>query len=815
MNRRKSMRYQFRANLIGAVIVVVVLSFLFAGLEIWRLGDVLAKSLSRLYSENMVKGIEIGLSKDIKIIGLMAESKNMKNWLKAPDDHEAKRLIQREIASYQDVLSEKKFFIVSSADNQIYFSELQNTSEWFASGELKPENYVDSWFFNTLKDSQIYNLKVDSDRFLGTMRVWINYQVKDQGKVIGVIGTGTELSSIVEAVFEPIKNLGARTYIVDENGYIQFDSDEIDYKYQTDTPTDVTKISIYTERESSQFKNAINSYLKMNHSDSSQVIVEQLKGQWNYYIAMAPIENTKWHVISIFSIAGLIHPYQFLPILLMVLVSLLLLGFFIDRLVQHLILKPLSKVMLSMNQKRLNEEVTLYGINRGDEIGELANGIQQMSDRLVSSVPVGLFIVDQTGQLIYANPYCMEQLGYSEIAELREVFCNHPNQIFANLSDYENIIELINNRQSIPTYELQLKTRESKLFWVEFRLTKVVKSEAVWHFEGILMNIQDKKDYEQQLMNMAIKDQLTGLYNRYYFEKVVAEEVKRCDRADVPLSMIIFDLDHFKHVNDEYGHDVGDEVLKLVAQKVSKGIRMSDKLVRWGGEEFAILLPDTSEFSAEVLSEKMRELIENTPMPFNGNITASFGIALRLPYEPFTEWFRRVDQALLLAKASGRNCVKVAESVKEKPFISPVKLIWTEQFNSGNPVIDREHQQLFTLANRLIEYGFKTETLGKAMSVYKEITLHIEMHLSHEEEILGAIHYPEDALQHHKRIHKRLLEMMAMQSEALLSGKTKPSDVFLRLVEEVVFNHMLTEDLKFFSFIHKQLKLEASDIERS
>lgn len=815
MNRRKSMRYQFRANLIGAVILMVLLSFLFAGLEIWRLGDILARSLSKLYTENMVKGIEIGLSKDIEIIGLMAESEKMKTWLKAPDNPESKKQIQAEISSYNGVISEKKFFIVSNADRQIYFTELQNTSEWIASGELKPENYIDSWYFNTLKDNQIYNIKVDTDRFLGTMRVWINYQVRDKGKVIGVIGTGTELSSIVEAVFEPIKNLGARTYIVDENGFIQLDSAEIEYKSQIDNQADMTQISIYTESESSQFKNAIKSYLEKNHTTSAQVEVEALKGQWNHYVAMAPIENTKWHVISIFSIAGLIHPFQFLPILLMVLVSLLLLGLFIDRLVQHLILKPIGSVMASMKQKSLNEEVMLYGIDRGDEIGELVSGIQQMSDRLVSSVPVGLFLIEQGGQLIYANPYCLEQLGYADIADLKEVFCNHPNQIFASPGDYDNIIELIKNRQSIPTYELELKTREGKLFWVEFRLTKVVKSQEVWHFEGILMNIQDKKDYEQQLMNMAIKDQLTGLYNRYYFEKVVAEEVKRCDRADMPLSMIIFDLDHFKHVNDDYGHDVGDEVLKRIAQKVSKGIRNSDKLVRWGGEEFAILLPDTSEFSAEVLAEKMRELIEKAEMPFEGNITASFGIALRLPYEPFTEWFRRVDQALLSAKASGRNCVRVAESAKEKHYISPVKLIWTEQFNSGHPTIDKEHRQLFALANKLIEYGFKAETLGKAMSVYKDITQHIEMHLSHEEDILKAIDYPEDALQNHKKIHRRLLEMMQMQSEALALGKTKPSDVFLRLVEEVVFNHMLIEDLKFYSFIQKQVKFEASDIERS
>lgn len=815
MNPKGTMRRQFRANLVGAVIVVILLSFTITGIEIWRTGDILAKSLSRLYTENMVMGIEKGLSKDIEIIGLMAESDKMKQWLMNPHDTAGKQAMQKEVRSYQGIAAEKNFFLVSTLDQQIYFTELQSTDDWVASGALKTTNYVDSWYFNTVSDNNIYNLNVDLDRFLGKMRVWINYQVKMGDKVIGVIGTGTELSQVVKEVFEPIKNLGARTYIIDANGFIQLDSNELYDNTKAISRTDVTKLSIYTESASEPFREIIKNYMSNGHSEGSLVQVEPLAGQWNHYIAMASIDKTEWHVVTIFSIAGLLHPYQFLPILILVLLAILMLGFFIDRLVQHLILKPLSKVMLSMNQKSLNEEVILFGIERNDEIGQLVRGIQTMSDRLVSAVPVGLFLIDQNGQIIYANPYCLEQLGFNDVADLKDVFYNNPQRLFSNMNDYENIISLINSRQSIPTYELQLKNTDGRQFWVEFRLTKVPKSDENWHFEGILLNIQDKKDYEQQLMNMAIKDQLTGLYNRYYFEKVVAEEVKRCDRSDLPLSMIIFDLDHFKHVNDDYGHDIGDEVLKRVADKVKKGLRNSDKLVRWGGEEFAILLPDTNQFSAEIVAEKMRELIEQTLMPFEGNVTASFGIALRQPYEPFTDWFRRVDQALLQAKASGRNCVRVAEAIKERQQFSPVKLVWTEQFNSGHPVIDKEHQQLFSLANELIENGYKTETLGKAMGVYTEITQHIEMHLAHEEEILKAINYPEEALNHHKKIHKLLIEMMQMQSEALAVGKTKPSDVFLRLVEEVVFNHMLVEDLKFYSFIQKQTKFKSDDMERN
>lgn len=813
MNHRQSMRYKFRANLIIVVVFMLLFSFVVAGAEIWRLGDLLAKTMSKLYTENMVKGVEAHLSEDLEALSLMADSGRIKTWLAHPDDKSAKDAMLVALERYQNVISEKSIFLVTNVDKRIYFTEVQSEGKWESSGVLSFENQSDQWYFETLQAKDKYNIKVDTDRYLGSMRVWINYKVIENGKVLGVIGTGSSLDVLLNEVFEPMKTLGATSYLIDKEGNVQMASGEQLYDGHTTSSITTEKKSIYQDNRSKEFSEHLKSYL-ITDTGKDKVTLFTSDDQWNEYAAIAPIKNTNWYVVTIFTITGLINPSHFIPIILLVVLAILMLSFYIDRMVQGLILKPIKKVMDSMQQKNLNVEATLYGIDRGDEIGEFAKGIQQMSDRLVASVPVGLFLIDQLGQITYANPYCLEQLKYSDIESLQGTFCNHPELVFASLSDYENIVQLISSGQSIPTYELELKTSEGLQFWVEFRLTKVTKSLHDWHYEGILLNIQDKKDYEQQLMNMAIKDQLTGLYNRYYFEKVVAEEVKRCDRANMPLSMIIFDLDHFKRINDLYGHDIGDEVLKKVAHVVGSGLRLNDKLVRWGGEEFAILLPDTSEFSAEILAEKLRESVENTKMPVAEVVTASFGIALRMPYEPFTEWFRRVDQALLLAKSSGRNCVKVSQITRDKQTISPVKLIWTEQFNSGNPTIDREHQQLFSMANQLIEYGFETETLGKAMSIYKDITVHIAMHLSHEEDILGQIQYPKEALESHQKIHAKLLEMMNVQSAALSSGKIKPSDAFLRLVEEVVFNHMLVEDLKFFSFIQKQTAVSGNDIER-
>jgi len=169
--------------------------------------------------------------------------------------------------------------------------------------------------------------------------------------------------------------------------------------------------------------------------------------------------------------------------------------------------------------------------------------------------------------------------------------------------------------------------------------------------------IELHKRTEKILKNIAITDQLTGLNNRHSLDKKVLEEMNRSDRYNRPLSMIIFDLDHFKHVNDTWGHPIGDEVLKQTAEITSSLIRKTDMMFRLGGEEFVILLPETTISCAKEVAEKLRVALDTTIHPVVGKFTASFGVAERLRDESFNNWYKNVDQALYYAKNRGRNRV--------------------------------------------------------------------------------------------------------------------------------------------------------------
>ncbi|MDD4615812.1 MAG: PleD family two-component system response regulator [Alphaproteobacteria bacterium] len=170
---------------------------------------------------------------------------------------------------------------------------------------------------------------------------------------------------------------------------------------------------------------------------------------------------------------------------------------------------------------------------------------------------------------------------------------------------------------------------------------------------------------ERNLM-LALVDPLTGAFNRRYLDAHFPRFIKNSRERKKPLSVQMIDIDLFKKVNDTYGHAAGDAILKEVAMRLSTGIRPSDFFVRWGGEEFLIVMPDTELHNAEKIAERIRHRIEAEPIfipaePKGVKITISIGVASTSPHEEKTPAgvFNRADAALLCAKQAGRNTVSV------------------------------------------------------------------------------------------------------------------------------------------------------------
>jgi len=177
---------------------------------------------------------------------------------------------------------------------------------------------------------------------------------------------------------------------------------------------------------------------------------------------------------------------------------------------------------------------------------------------------------------------------------------------------------------------------------------------------GISRDITDVKRAERALKRAATIDKLTQVYNRHTFEDLIEKEIDRASRYNSPMSLVMFDLDHFKMINDTYGHSAGDVVLRSVSGLVKGHIRSSDSLGRWGGEEFMLLLPEKRLGTAVAVAEKLRTLIEEQKNEAS-NVTASFGVTEFRAGDTIETICDRVDNAMYKAKNNGRNRVETAE----------------------------------------------------------------------------------------------------------------------------------------------------------
>jgi diguanylate cyclase (GGDEF)-like protein len=165
----------------------------------------------------------------------------------------------------------------------------------------------------------------------------------------------------------------------------------------------------------------------------------------------------------------------------------------------------------------------------------------------------------------------------------------------------------------------------------------------------------------KELELLSITDRLTGLYNRRKLEQVLEEELVRCRRYGVEFAVVMIDIDHFKHVNDTWGHGTGDVVLESLARILKERTRDADALARMGGEEFVIVCRHSTLEGAIANAEKIREAIEQHEFPVVRKVTASFGVAACCEGDNATTLLDRADAALYKAKAAGRNRVEAAQ----------------------------------------------------------------------------------------------------------------------------------------------------------
>lgn len=326
-----------------------------------------------------------------------------------------------------------------------------------------------------------------------------------------------------------------------------------------------------------------------------------------------------------------------------------------------------------------------------------------MHERL-NYAPCGFMSITLEGKIIEVNQTFLEWMGYKPEDLLNEhVECllsmanklifhsyffptinldKHVEELFINFKDSKgrSVPFLLNGRryksdgmERIDCILVQMKKRID--YELELRSAKqqmeeayVAKDQALAKLEQLHLEIEKKQteliEMNAILVELSVTDKLTGLKNRRFFQEKLEDQISLYNNTGEVFSLLILDIDHFKKVNDTYGHQVGDEVLVQLAQVLTMQKRETDIVARYGGEEFVVILPNTAIEESKIIAEQLRQSVEFSQWKI-GNITLSIGIATFTTEDSASTILQKADQALYASKANGRNRVTHTNYIDE------------------------------------------------------------------------------------------------------------------------------------------------------
>ncbi|OYY93550.1 MAG: hypothetical protein B7Y41_12410 [Hydrogenophilales bacterium 28-61-23] len=303
-----------------------------------------------------------------------------------------------------------------------------------------------------------------------------------------------------------------------------------------------------------------------------------------------------------------------------------------------------------------NEELEDMVAQRTAELAEREAVLQ----RITGSAQDAIVMIDHNDRVTFWNAAAERLFGYSQEEMLGQLL--HPLLMPAAMkarqeAAFSHFVADGKGELVDKTTEMSARRRDGSEFPIDVSLS-AVKIKGKWCGIGIARDVTSRKQAEAALQLLADTDTLTRLPNRRKFDAVLSTEVSRAQRHATPLTLVMLDIDHFKSVNDSYGHPIGDSVLIELARLVSSHIRAHDIFARWGGEEFAILATHSDGEETRHFADKLRLLVAEHTFPSVGHLTISLGLATYQSDERIEDFLARADKALYVAKSEGRNRVE-------------------------------------------------------------------------------------------------------------------------------------------------------------
>ncbi len=306
--------------------------------------------------------------------------------------------------------------------------------------------------------------------------------------------------------------------------------------------------------------------------------------------------------------------------------------------------------------------VLLTDISSRKRYERLLKQERRQMDRVLNSAGEGIIGLEPDGRAAFVNAAARRLTGFGEQdftggESVHALLHHHRGDGSAYPAGECPIQATLRDGQERRVTDEVFWRADGESFPVEY-VVGPIEDEEAGGAVVVFQDVTERRRMEAELERRATTDRMTGAWNRAHFEDLMREEGERARRSGLPVSLVMFDLDRFKAVNDNFGHAAGDLVLKTLVDRVCAELRVNDRLGRWGGEEFMVLLPDTDRDGAVTMAERLRAAARDEPFETVGRVTISLGVGQWCPGENADTFLSRLDQALYRAKEKGRDRVE-------------------------------------------------------------------------------------------------------------------------------------------------------------
>lgn len=459
-----------------------------------------------------------------------------------------------------------------------------------------------------------------------------------------------------------------------------------------------------------------------------------------------------------------------------------------------------EKILLNQINDNLKEYIIIFDLNKNN-LKYISKNIERylvdsssiydLFINLLDDIDAEEFVNDLEYRIgLYRNKDKRYSIVYNMAKFKTYKMSSRVSEIEVHTKIYEKngSLDLVINIIDISPY---LKDSEKK----DLLINKLRESHK--ELEDIKINLLNQNN---RLLEIASLDELTQTFNRYFFNKRLESELNRLERYQNPLSMIIFDIDNFKRINDTFGHQIGDNVLIKICSAVNSSIKEPDTFARWGGEEFVILMPNTTVHNAYKASLRLRNVINDLVHDEVGKVTASFGVSQIREGENSEHWFDRLDSLLYRAKHKGKDCIEMEEGGVED--FEPI-LLWNEKLTSGCKSLDKQHKYIFIITNHLHKKFINGADVKLINQLIFLIKRHLHYHFDYEEKLLKESNYP--YIERHKKAHEDLKERLDKLSNSFIGEKEVYHDFINFIEKDFIEEHMQKEDIYYFTYVKNKI----------